>query len=170
VRSVPNSEYLCLWGVSTTAPNTETPVRPALLVRVATHTCALNLAHVVEIMRPLPVEPLAGAPSMLLGLSVIRGAPVPVVALAGLFKDGGASGRFVIVRAGRRPVALAVDAVLGICEFAPSVYQAMPPLLRDAAAGLVEAIGTLDSELFFVLNTASIVPDEFLESLAGQEH
>jgi len=46
----------------------------------------------------------------------------------------------------------------------------MPPLLRDAAAGLVEAIGTLDSELFFVLNTASIVPDEFLESLAGQEH
>jgi len=143
---------------------------PALLVRVATHTCALNLSHVIEVMRPLPIETLAGAPEMVSGLAVIRGAPLPVVALAALFNaDQGASGRFVVVRARWRRVALAVDAVLGIRKFAPADFKEMPTLLRDAARGAVETIGALDSELLFVLNTASVVPDEFLESLAGQE-
>jgi purine-binding chemotaxis protein CheW len=73
------------------------------------------------------------------------------------------------VRTGDKQVALAVDAVLGIREFTPSVYQAMPPLLRGAANRAVEAIGALDSELFFVLSAASVVPDELLDSLAGPE-
>jgi purine-binding chemotaxis protein CheW len=142
----------------------------ALLVRAATHTCALNLAHVIEIMRPLPIEPVAGAPETVRGLSVIRGAGVPVVPLAALFdSNAGAASRFVVLRCGEKRVALAVDAVLGIRELDPSVRQAMPPLLRDAAAGAVESIGALDSELFFVLKTAAIVPDELLDSLAGRE-
>jgi purine-binding chemotaxis protein CheW len=153
------------WPINSSAPG-----QRALLVRGATHTCALNLTNVIEIMRPLPIEPVAGAPEMVLGLSVIRGVPVPVVALAALFNAGGGlSTRFVVMRTGGRQVALAVDAVLGIREFTPSVCQAMPPLLRDAAAGAVETIGALDSELFFVLNTASIVPEELLESLADRE-
>jgi purine-binding chemotaxis protein CheW len=162
--------YLYLGGKIRLASINETSASPALLVRVATHTCALNLAHVIEIMRPLPIEPVAGAPEIVLGLSVIRGVPVPVVALAALFHaDLGVSTRFVVVRSGEKHVALAVDEVLGIREFSPSVYQVMPPLLRDAARGAVETIGALDSELFFVLNTASIVPDELLDSLTGQE-
>jgi len=147
----------------------ETSVRRALLVRVATHTCALDLAHVVEIMRPLPIEPLAGAPEMVRGLSAIRGVPVPVVALGALFNAGSEGcGRFVVVRTGGKQVALAVDAVLGIRELAPTVFQAMPPLLRDAAMGVVDAIAALDSELHFVLNTASIVPDDFPGRQAGE--
>jgi len=146
------------------------PIRPALLVRVATHTCALNLDHVIEVMRPLPIEALAGAPDLVRGLSVIRGAPVPVVALAALFDaDGGTCTRFVVVRTGDKRVALAVEAVLGIREFARADYQVMPPLLRDAARGAVETVGALDAELLFVLNTASIIPEELLNSLAGQE-
>jgi hypothetical protein len=45
----------------------------------------------------------------------------------------------------------------------------MPPLLRDAASAAVETIGASDSELFFFLNTARVVPDELLDSLAGLE-
>jgi purine-binding chemotaxis protein CheW len=147
----------------------ETPV-PALLVRVTTHTCALRLSNVIEVMRPLPVEALADAPEMVRGITVIRGRPVPVVALAALF-DGGDSPakRLVVVRAGDKQVALAVDAVLGVGEFAASTLSAMPPLLRDAAAGVVQTIGALDSDLFFVLNTASIIPNDLLESLTCQE-
>jgi purine-binding chemotaxis protein CheW len=148
----------------------ETSRKQALLVCVATHTCALDLAHVVEIMRPLPIEPVAGAPEMVRGLSAIRGAPVPVVGLDALFNSyGGVTTRFVVVRAGERRVALAVDAVLGICALAPSVYQALPPLLRDAARGAVDTIAALDSELYFVLNTVSIVPDERWQPPAVQE-
>ena len=145
-------------------------VRPALLVRIATHRCALKLEHVIEIMRPLAVAPLAGAPDTVPGLAVIRGAAVPVVFPGALFDtEGCAPGRYVTVRTSHGPVALAVDAVLGICEFAPSAYQMMPPLLQDAARNAVEAIGALDSELLFILNTSGIVPDDFLEILAGQE-
>ena len=142
----------------------------SLVVRAANRTCALNLEHVIEILRPLAVEGVAGAPQIVLGLSVIRGAPVPVVALAALFNAaGGAFTRFVIVRTGDKRIALAVDAVLGIREFAESDYQALPSLLRDVAARAVETIGVLDSELFFVLNTATLVPAELWELLTEQE-
>jgi purine-binding chemotaxis protein CheW len=137
------------------------------VVRAAGHTCALNLAHVIEIMRPLPVVPVAGAPAMVLGMSVIRGVPVPVVSLPALFGgDTGACTRFVVVRAGARQAALAVEEVAGIRKFDRAALEAMPPLLRDAAQGAVENIGALDSELFFVLNTAGMVPDV----PAGEEH
>jgi purine-binding chemotaxis protein CheW len=136
------------------------PAGRALLFRAAGHTCALNLAHVVEIMRPLPVEPLAGAPETVRGLSAIRAVPVPVVELGALFSAaGGASGRFVVVRTGGKQVALAVDEVLGICDLAASVEQAMPPLLRDAVSGAIDTIAALDTELYLVLNAARIVPD-----------
>ena len=143
----------------------------SLVVRAANRTCALNLDHVIEIMRPLPVEHVAGAPEAVLGLSVIRGTPIPVVALAALFDTGGGSPtRFVIVRAAGNQVALAVDAVLGIREFTPAAYHAMPRLLRDARVQAVEEIGALDSELLFVLDAGNLLPEALLESLAGQEH
>ena len=150
--------------------NRSASVQRSLVIRAASHTCALNLDHVVEIMRPLPIKQVSGAPEMVCGLSVIRGVPVPVIALAALFHaGGGASSRFVVVRTGGKRVALAVDEVLGIREFATSDFQAMPPLLKDATSGAVEKIAALDSESFFVLNTATIIPDELVESLTGQE-
>lgn len=62
-------------------PTNETSRGQTLLVRFAAHTCALDLAQVVEIMRPLPIERVAGAPDLVRGLAVIRGVPVPVVGL-----------------------------------------------------------------------------------------
>lgn len=155
-------------GSPTPGPSASS-IQRSLLLRAAGHTCALNLGDVIEIMRPLPIERIAGAPEVVLGLAVIRGVAVPVVALSTLFRsETAAFTRFVLVRAGGKPVALAVDAVIGLHEFPASDYQAMPPLLRDAARSVVETIAALDSELLFVLNTAGIVPAEFLEP-AGLE-
>jgi len=143
---------------------------PALFVRAGAHMCALALSNVVEIMRPLPIEPLAGAPEIVRGLSIIRGAPVPVVDLGGLLGSQvqSPSTRLVMIRAGERLVALSVDAVLGIREIASSQLGDMPPLLRDAHAERVEAIGALDAELFLVLDAAHLVPDEVWKSLSGE--
>jgi hypothetical protein len=47
----------------------------SLLCRVDTRLCALPLATVLETLRRLSIEPLAGAPAFVLGRSVIRGAP-----------------------------------------------------------------------------------------------
>ena len=52
---------------------------PVLVVMVGARACAIPLDHVAETMRPLPIEPVAGTPGFVRGVSVIRGAPTPVV-------------------------------------------------------------------------------------------
>ena len=140
----------------------------SLVVRAATRLCALNMARVVEIMRPLPVNQMASTAGLgiVRGLSVIRGEPVPVVALAAIFGEPQAPcTRFVLVRTGRSLVALAVDEVVGAWDLDELRPGPLPPLLRDANVPAIEAVAALDSELYFVLNTSHMVPEEVWESL-----
>jgi purine-binding chemotaxis protein CheW len=137
----------------------------ALLCRAGDIICALPFEHVDETMRPLPVEPLAAAPSFVSGLSVIRGATVPVVSL-GVLLSGAAAlpTRFVTIKTGPRYVALAVDAVVGVRTFSAAGEQ-LPPLLQHVHADVIAAVGTLDSALMIVLRTARLVPDQVWAAL-----
>jgi purine-binding chemotaxis protein CheW len=131
----------------------------ALVCRVATRRCALWLEDVVETMRPLPVEPLAGAPPFVRGVAVVRGDPVPVVDAASLLGAGESRPtRFVTVTAGDRGVGLAVDAVLGVEVISRESLEELPPLLGDASAAVVSAMGALGSELVVALRSARLVP------------
>ena len=144
----------------------------ALLVRAGGQTCALELSSVVEIMRPLPVRAIAGAPAVVRGLAVIRGIPPPVVALDKVVLPAEIAApvsRFVVVRTGARQVALAVEGVLGVYEPGSSPPGALPPLVQHAAGEAIDAIGALDSELLMVLNASRIVPDEVWDWLRGPE-
>jgi purine-binding chemotaxis protein CheW len=131
----------------------------ALVVRAGTRLCALPLAAVVETLRPLAVEPVAGAPAFVAGLALLRGVPSPVVDLARLLgdEDAGPAARWVTVRAGERRVALAVTAVEGVRALDGAALGATPPLLADARADAVAAVGRLDRELFLVLDAARVV-------------
>jgi purine-binding chemotaxis protein CheW len=132
----------------------------ALICRVRGLLCALPLEHVEETMRPLTVEPIAGVPSFLQGLAVVRGSVVPVVDAASLFSgEASRPTRFVTVKAGHRRVALAVDAVLGIRTIPSGSLDALPRLFQDAALDAASAVGTLDSELMLVLRGARLVPE-----------
>lgn len=148
------------------APGDERDTVPALLFRVRSRLCALPLAHVVETMRPLPLESLAGAPVAVKGLSLIRGSPLPVVALAALLdgEDEHAT-RLVTVRAGEYRVALLVGSVVGVLRIAAASLRELPPLLRGADNNAVAAIGITDTELLLVLNAARLVPDSLWASL-----
>ena len=133
----------------------------SLICRVQTRLCALPLEHVVETLRPLPVERVPGAAPFVLGLAVIRGAPLPVVDSARLLgADDARAGRFVTVNAGNRRVALAVDCVLGVRAVAPESLHALPPLLHQADTDVIAAIGLLDAELLLVLRSARLLPDQ----------
>jgi purine-binding chemotaxis protein CheW len=131
-----------------------------LLSRVGSRTCAVPAELVVETMRPLPVEPLSGMPSFVLGLSVVRGSPVPVIDAARMLGATGATspGRFVSMRIGARVAVLAVDAVIGVRDVARGALESLPPLIGEASADVVEAIGSLDSGLLVVLRSGRIVP------------
>ena len=142
----------------------------SLVVRVQTRVCAVPLMHVVETMRPLPVESISGVPSFVRGVSIIRGVPTPVVDLgAVLGAPGGTTERFVTLRLGDRQVALSVDAVLGVRDVGLSAIQELPPLLRGASKDVVEAIGTLDEQFLMVLRAGWELPDEVWQALAAQD-
>jgi purine-binding chemotaxis protein CheW len=133
-----------------------------VVCRVGASVCAVPLRHVVVTMRPLPVERLAGVPPFVLGVSVVRGRPTPVIdaaALLGLGVDTPSPpSRFVLIHFDDRQAALAVDAVLGVQSLPSSPAAYLPPLLGDTSADLLEAIGALDGGLFMVLRAARLVP------------
>jgi purine-binding chemotaxis protein CheW len=136
-----------------------------LLCRAGSSLCALPLAQVVEIMRIPRIEAVAGAPAYVRGLSIIRGTPTPVIDTALLLGwCTAAADRLVMVRAGTRMVALAVDKVLGIRSI-EGIAEPLPPLLQEAARDLVSAIGLLDAEFLLFLNAARLVPETLFERL-----
>jgi purine-binding chemotaxis protein CheW len=132
-----------------------------LVVRSGARLAALPVAHVVETMRALPIEPLAGMPPFVLGLSVVRGVPLPVIdARILLGSDPTAPPRrFVTLRIEGRCATFAVDEVLGVRELGSASLQELPPLLRDASAEVASLMGTLDARLLFVLRTGRILSE-----------
>ena len=142
----------------------------SLLCRVRERLCSLPLEHVVETMRPLPVQSLAGAPAFVLGMSIIRGAAIPVVDVGLVLgtDDPPKPTRLVTVRSGENQVALSVEEVLGVRELTLTSLRGLPPLLGEAAADVVYAIGTLDTNLLFALQAARIVPDSVWQAIRDQ--
>src|ERR1700730_1403758 len=146
-----------------------TPSR-TFIVGVNGRLCALPLAHVMEIMRPLPVEPISAVPWFVRGISIIRGIPTPVVDLGALLgMPNVAADRFVTLRLGDRQVALSVDSVLGVRELDVSKIGELPPLLQGASKEVIEAMGTLDEQLLVVLCAGWELPDEVWQTLTEQQ-
>lgn len=138
-----------------------------LVCRAGVHLFALPLECVIECMRVLPIEAVAGAPRYVRGLCMIRGAPLPVVDPGLILGDRPSNpGRLATMRVGGRAVVVAAEEVLGIRTIAAGTLSELPPLLQDAFGDAVAAIGALDAELLFVLRAARIVPESVLDQLA----
>jgi purine-binding chemotaxis protein CheW len=155
--------------VNETTPAEDRLVR-CVTCRVGARVVALPIEHVVETMRPLPTEPIAGMPPFVTGVAVVRGVATPVVDAARL--TGAVSsvpvGRFVAVRVGERRAVVAVDAVLGIQALPIDSFERLLPH-GDAGSGAIEGIGSLDSELLLVLRCAKIVPAAVWDAIDGAE-
>jgi purine-binding chemotaxis protein CheW len=136
-----------------------------LLCQDGSHQFALPVPHVIETMRMLPIKSLAGAPPMVRGICIIRGAPTPVVDSALMFNEPPAQcERLVTVRTGKRTVAFATQAVLGVQVISADALQRLPPLLSNVQT--IAAMRALDGELVFLLQIARIVPDDVLDRCA----
>ncbi len=155
------------WTTERAAPNRF----PALVVRAGGRICALRLTEVEETMRPLPVQPISGAPDFVSGASIVRGVPIPVVDLALLLGPQASAdiARFVTLKVGNRRIALAVHEVLGVRELDSSRSEPVSPLLDAARLDIVEALGTLDRELLFVLRAAKIISEGVWQILLRRE-
>jgi purine-binding chemotaxis protein CheW len=142
------------------------------MVASAGRICALPMAHVRETMRPLPVERFPGAPEFVLGLSMIRGANVPVVDLAlllGAEQPERSARRYVTLKSGERDVALSVADVLGVRALESSSLSRLPPLVDSARSDMIEALGTLDAQLLRVLRAASVLSEAAWAALSASK-
>ena len=131
-----------------------------LVCRARDLLVALAAEDVVETMRLQPTQPLASVPPFVLGVSIIRGAPVPVVDVGALLGAVEAPNptRLVTVRTGARQVALAVEEVLGVRALARGPARDLPPLLTRAGADTIAAVASLDAHLLMVLQATRMIP------------
>ena len=139
----------------------------ALVFRAGSLLCALPLDEVIETMRPLETRPLAGTPGFILGISVLRGVPTPVIDVARLLAGiAGEVERYVAVHTERGPVALAIGTVLGIQATDAAPTDAHPALLGGSHR-LVAGVATFGSEPLLMLQNMRAVPDEVWEAAAA---
>jgi purine-binding chemotaxis protein CheW len=117
----------------------------------------------------MPLEPVADGAHYLLGLSIIRGVPLPVVELGALLGrapvPATSAARLVTVRVGARLAAIHVDAVIGVQSLPPGAVHELPPLLGSSA--LASSLGTLDRELVSVLDSGRVFADDMWPRVAG---
>ncbi|HLX63898.1 MAG TPA: chemotaxis protein CheW [Planctomycetota bacterium] len=157
---------------------------PCLLARAAGRLCALPLANVFEVMRPLPIEPFPAMPPSVLGLSTIRGTPLPVVDLAQLVEprppvSGDASHgapetrltlsgrRFITIRTNdaSRIFALSVEAIERVGQLSGAAWESLPPLLNAGHSETIDAIGTLDMRVLLLLKASRLIDDQTWNSI-----
>jgi purine-binding chemotaxis protein CheW len=139
-----------------------------LLCRIGSRIGALAIKDVRETMRPLPIEPLTGAPPFVLGVTIVRGFPTPVVDACRLLCPSvlpstpitsPSPTRFVSLKLGERTAVLVVDAVLDVRSLPVGILADIPPLLHEGGDELVSVIGALDTKLLIVLEAARLIPD-----------
>jgi purine-binding chemotaxis protein CheW len=144
----------------------------ALIVTVGARPVAIPLRHVSEVMRALPTEHVAGSPAFVVGISVIRGGPVPVVDLGALLENvpnRNADQRLVTLQVGERRLALLVDGVVGLRRLDATRLEDLPSMLTASNADLIEAVSTADAQLLVVLRAARVIPEAVWATLAPAE-
>jgi purine-binding chemotaxis protein CheW len=131
-----------------------------LVMQVGSSLGAVRSSDVVEVCRPLATEPVSGLPPFVLGLSVVRGAPVPVVDLGRLlgWSPQAPARRFVMLKSGERRLALAVESVAGLCDVDADAFEEAPSLLAEAPREHIEVLAALDRRLLVLLRAQKILP------------
>jgi purine-binding chemotaxis protein CheW len=140
----------------------------ALVFRAGSFYCALPLGEVIETMRPLAARPLAGTPPYVLGLTILRGAPAPVLDMTRLLTGAETPvERYVAVRAGRGPIVCATGPVLGVRDVHVEPPEGPAALLTGVSRALIAAVGTVGTEPLLLLHSIAAVPDEVWEAAGG---
>jgi purine-binding chemotaxis protein CheW len=140
----------------------------ALVFRAGPLFCALPLDEVAETMRPLPTRPLAGTPPYVRGLTILRGAPAPVIDVTRLLTGmAGETVRYLAVRAGRGPVACATGPVLGVRRVEVEPPDGPAVRFTGVARALIAGVGTVGTDPLLLLRGIHAVPDEVWEAATG---
>jgi purine-binding chemotaxis protein CheW len=149
--------------------STPTQKSTVLMVRVRAWISALPSKFVIEVMRRLPIQPVVGAPSFILGMSIVRGEVTPVISLGLLLgsTERTLPERFVLVQAGQRRAVIGVDEVMGVDVIDEKRLDDAPGLLSEVLPRDVTRIGVLDSTVLVMLEGGKLLSDDTWRALAA---
>ncbi|ALJ38477.1 chemotaxis protein CheW [Azospirillum brasilense] len=122
-----------------------------VVFRLAGAEYGLPVGAVQEVLRqPDAVTPLPNAPDFVSGVTTLRGAVLPLVALRRLLRlpegreNGGDRGRVVVIAAGAARAGLLVDGMAGIVRI-PDGVIGPAPVVSQAQHRLIRRIGAVES-------------------------
>ena len=129
--------------------------RGALVVfTLSNQRYGLPLSAVERIVRVVDVTPLPHAPDIVLGVVNVQGRVIPVINVRRRFhlpeREIALTDQMVVAHAARRPVALVVDAVIGVLEYSEQEFVGPQDVLPDLR--YVEGVVKLDHELILIHN------------------
>jgi purine-binding chemotaxis protein CheW len=120
---------------------------------------ALRLAAVARVVRAAAVTPLPEAPEIVLGVLNLQGEVLPVLSLRKRFRlperEILSSDQFVIARAGRLTVALAVDGTGEV--IAPQAEELTPPAEIVPGTNYLEAVVRCADGLVLIHDLATLL-------------
>ncbi len=151
-------------------PLTDAERIQVLVVHARERLCAIRLSHVGETMRPLPISTVVGAPPYVLGVSMIRGLATPVVDLGAVLGETSPAAltRFLTIKSGARRIAIAVERLVGVQLLKPLSLRPLPASLQRGADDKIEAVGSLDEQLLFLIEPLRVVPESLWASPAEE--
>jgi chemotaxis signal transduction protein len=129
-------------------------------LRAAGEDYALPVGEVLEVIPLGAVEAVPGAPAGALGVSALRGQPLPVFDLAQLLglQAGSAPAQVVVTQHQEGRIGWAVDSVLDVGE--------LPAERSDAEAAWLQSSALVDGVLVGIVDLPAIVAG--LEAEAGR--
>lgn len=151
-------------------PLTDAERIQVLVVHARDRLCAIRLAHIAETMRPLPISTVVGAPPYVLGVSMIRGVATPVVDLGAVLGETSPAAltRVFTVKSGSRRLAIAVERLVGVQLLKPLSLRPLPTSLQRGSDDKIEAVGSLDEQLLFLVEPLRLVPEALWASLTDE--
>lgn len=128
--------------------------------RVGDESYAVDIMRVREIIQPVSVKAVPGAPEYVEGVVALRGAVIPIVDLRRRFGLPKATRtrrtKFVICRVGNRHVGLSVDAVEGVVRVARSALKPPPAVFDSGPGRYLAGVAGGDGPVRFLLDVRAL--------------
>ena len=135
--------------------------RQVIGFRVGRETFAAPIETVQEILRPMPITPVPGAPAHVEGVINLRGR---IVSVLDLRKQCGAESagdcrknRIVVTQAGGRHVGLVVDAASEVLRIADACIEPPSTVFGDSEPGFITGVAKLPNRLVMLVDMEKLV-------------
>ena len=139
-----------------------------LTFQVGSEEYGIEIFKVREIIGVLPITPVPGSPSEMMGVINLRGKVIPVVSIRSRFGMPAAEPHphnvIIVVENSRGEIGLAVDRVAEVARFTEQDTEAPPAYGLAVDTTCVSAIGKSQGRIRILLDIARVLGDTALTS------